>query len=128
VNKWILATLLILGAIIVGGVAYQAGLAQSMVATADGARVVAPYAYGHPYGFGWGFGFGFLGLLFPILFLFLIFGLVRAAFGPRHWGGPGPWREGPRTMFEDWHRQAHGEPSPRGEPRRPGGEASSSST
>lgn len=125
-NRWILATLLILGAVLVGGLAYEAGLAQGIVTTGQAVPAVAPYAYVHPFGF----GFGFLGLLFPILFLFLIFGLVRAAFGPRHWGGPGPWREGPRAMFEDWHRQAHGETpsSSRGDPRRPGGEASSSTT
>lgn len=119
----ILATLLILGAVLVGGIAYEAGIAQGIATTGEGVRAVAPYGYWHPFGF----GFGFLGVLFPILFLFLIFGLVRAAFGPRHRGGPGAWREGPRTMFEEWHRQAHGETSP-SSPRRPGGEASSSST
>ena len=79
---------------------YQAGVAQGVV---DAGRLpagaVVPVA-GYGYGYGWGFhGFGFLGLLFPILFLFLIFGLVRAAFGRgRHWGpgwgGRGYWGKG----------------------------------
>jgi len=103
--------LAILGAIVVGYGAFQAGLQQGVLAAGQGAAVVAPYAYGHHY------GFGPLGFLFPLLFFFLIFGLIRAAFwrGPR-WRGPrGDWqggpggdhRGGPRTMFEEWHREAH---------------------
>src|SRR5690349_5105457 len=76
----------VVGLIVVGILAgvgvgiYQAGLAQGVI---DAGRLpagaVVPVA---GYGYGYGFhGFGFLGLLFPILFLFLIFGLVRAAFG-----------------------------------------------
>jgi hypothetical protein len=92
-----------------------AGLAQSG-AVAGGA--VAPYiAYG-----GWhaGFiGFGFLGLLFPILFLFLIFGLIRAAIfgGRRGWGhggqgwhggsGPDGWRSERERYLSDLHRRLH---------------------
>jgi hypothetical protein len=92
-----------------------AGLAQSGAA-AGGA--VAPYVY---YG-GWHagfFGLGFLGLLFPILFLFLIFGLIRAAIfgGRRGWGhgdhgwhgGPGPdgWRSERERYLSDLHRRLH---------------------
>ncbi len=78
-------------------------------------------------GFGFGFGFGFF---FWILGIFLIIGLLRAAFGwggwgrgggpgrwggrggpggPWAWGGPGgtdrPGPEGPRTRFEESHRE-----------------------
>lgn len=95
----ILAILLFGG---VAGVAYEAGLAAAG-AGAPGAVVPAYPYYWHP-GF---FGFGFFGFLFPLLFLFLIFGLVRAAFG---WGGRGGygryWGGGPR-MFDEWHRELH---------------------
>ena len=96
--------LAILGAIVVGYGAFQAGLQQGVLAAGQGAAVVAPYAYGHHY------GFGPLGFLFPLLFFFLIFGLIRAASGGgRRWGGGpgGNSRGGPRTMFEEWHREAH---------------------
>ena len=89
----------------------SAGLAQSGVVAGG---VVAPYVYG--WGFGPGFGFGFLGLLFPILFLFVIFGLIRAAMfgGHRGWGhgwqqGPGPagWRSDRERYLADLHRRMH---------------------
>jgi hypothetical protein len=98
-----------------------AGLAETGNAVASGAPAVyypGPY-YGHPWGWG---GFGFFGIFFWILGIFLIFGLIRAAFGFGRWGrggrdwsnhhGPGGYG-GPRQHFEDWHRQAH----------EPGGEA-----
>lgn len=73
-----------------------------------------------------GFGFPIFGLLFGILLIFLIFGLIRAAFGFGRWGGPPhggpPWGyggpSGPggwggrRDFLEDWHRRAHGEVPP----------------
>jgi hypothetical protein len=125
--------LLIVGILVgVGTGIYQAGVAQGVV---DAGRLpagaVVPVA---GYGYGWGFhGFGFLGLLFPILFLFLIFGLVRAAFGRgRHWGpgwggrgywgkgygpgfggpgsgGPEAWREERDRQISDLHRRLHEE-------------------
>jgi len=92
--------LIVVGILVGVGVGiYQAGIAQGVVeAGRIPAGAVVPVA---GYGYGWGFhgGFGFLGILFPILFLFLIFGLVRAAFGRgRHygpgWGGRGYWGKG----------------------------------
>src|SRR5256885_3515432 len=67
---------------LLGGVfAYQLALSQGLATTIPaGAAPVAYYGYPH-----WGFGFGFLGLLFPLFFLFLIFGALRAAM----WGGRG---------------------------------------
>src|SRR5437879_4521721 len=70
----IVLTLLI--AAIVGVGAYQLGLSQGLATTGT---AVAPAVYYHPFFFG---GFGFL---FPLLFIFLVFALIRGAF----WGGMG---------------------------------------
>ena len=109
-----LILLSILGGIAVG--VYNAGVSAGLAqAGAVGAGAAAPYAYG------WGFhsvlGFGLLGLLVPILFLFLIFGLIRAAMGGgrRGWGhhgwqgGPGPegWRSERERYMADMHRRFH---------------------
>ena len=93
-------------ALVVGAFAYQLGLSQGLATTIPaGAAPVAYYGYPH-----WGFGFGFLGLLFPLFFLFLIFGALRAAmwggrggYGHRGWGGDG------RARIEELHRELHGE-------------------
>jgi hypothetical protein len=75
------------------------------------------YGWGAPYGHGH-IGFGFFGIIFWILGIFLVFALLRAAFGG--WGGGG-WGGGPggrggrQEMFEGWHREMH---------RREGGEGS----
>jgi hypothetical protein len=90
-------------AVVASILGYQAGLAQGLAATGTAA---APIAHGP-----WAFGFGLFGLLIPLLFLFLFFGLARAAFWGGHWGGgPGhhAWDRTP-PMFEEWHRRAHGE-------------------
>ena len=90
------------------------------------------------YGYGYGYhGFNFLGLLFPLFFLFLLFGLIRAAFGRgRGWGsggwghgygrghgwgpgwdredgpgGPTAWREERDRRMADLHRRLHDEES-----------------
>jgi hypothetical protein len=117
-----LALLLIVGATLLGAAAYQAGLSAGLAA--DGSAVPRPGpGYGW-YGGGFGFGFGFLGFLGTLLFFFLLFGLLRAAF----WGGPGRWRDGSgprpwegraREAFESWHREAH-EPGTTAGPRPPG--------
>src|SRR3989442_6328020 len=81
----IIVTLVI--AAIVGVGAYQLGVAQGLAATGT---AVAPAVYYHPFFFG---GFGFL---FPLLFIFLIFALIRGAFwggwGRRYGGGWGGYR------------------------------------
>ena len=131
----VVVTLAILaGAAGIGVYAYNAGVAQGLVESgklaAPGAGV-APYPfYGGP--FFWhrpfGFGFEFLGCLFPLLFFLLFFGLLRGLTGGwrRHWGwGPGghhgpwgregydgPWGKCAPPMFEEWHRQAHGQSAP----------------
>ena len=101
----VLVTLVIAG--IVGVGAYDLGVQQGLASTGT---AVAPAAYYHP--FFWG-GFGFFGFLFPLLFIFLIFGLLRAAFGGwgnRYGGGWGRYGYyGPRERLEEIHRELHGE-------------------
>jgi hypothetical protein len=120
----------------IGAEIYQSGVAQGVI---DAGRFPAgapvPVAgYG---GYGGSHGFNFLGLLFPILFLFLIFGLIRAAFSRgRGWGhsyghgygreygwgpgwdkgegagdggprGPEGWREERDRRMAELHRRLH---------------------
>jgi len=85
-------------ALIAGLIGYQIGITQSIAAQVP-AGAAPVYAY--PY---WHWGFGFFGLLFPLLFLFLIFGLARAAF----WGGRGHWGDH-RSRLEELHRELHRE-------------------
>lgn len=118
-----------------GGAVYQLGLtdgvAQGLVQGA-GSQVVVPYGYaGHG-------GFGFFGFLATLIFLFLVFGLLRTIlFGGRGghrgmhrgWGrgwdhheahggvgsdewAKGPWADRARGHLESWHRDAHAEPPP----------------
>lgn len=103
----LIATILV--AVLVGVAGYRIGISQSIAQ--GGVPVVAPIGYYyHP------FVFGFLGLLFPLLFFFLVFGVLRSLFW-RGWGGG--WHSyGPRRpdaappMFEEWHRRMHGERPP----------------
>ena len=118
-------TLLFVAVLIgIGGGIYQAGLAQGII---EAGRVPAGAAVGMAgYGFGWGFHpFGFLGLLFPLFFLFLLIGLIRAAFGfggrgrgwsHRHDGGSGDgtWHEERDRRMADMHRRLHEEEAARG--------------
>jgi hypothetical protein len=77
----------------VAGLAYQAGLSQAATTTVAAGTAAAPVVM-YP---GWGFGFaGFhlFGILFGLLFLFvmarIVFGLLFWR-GPRHWGERGEW-------------------------------------
>ena len=131
--RWpvILAVLLLAAG--VGFWAYQAGVAHGIeqsgkiVFAAPAAPGAYPYPSPYPYPYyGWHGPFGHGYFFGPLLFL--IFGLVvarvilrglfwrRAGCGP--YGGPfyggygGGYRGcGPRGRFEEWHRQAHGQPS-----------------
>jgi len=92
-------------ALVVGVFAYQLGVSQGLATTGT---AVAPALYYHPFFFG---GFG---LLFPLLFLFLIFALIRGAFwgwGGRHHGGGwgGGYYQSPRERLEALHKELHGE-------------------
>lgn len=125
-----LFSLLLLAVLVgIGAGIYQAGISQGIV---DAGRFPAGAAV--PVGgYGWGFGFhGFLGLLFPILFLLLLFGLLRAAFSRgRGWGrgyghhgygwgpgwkgngppegGPDAWREERERRMAELHKRLHEE-------------------
>jgi len=93
----------------VAGIAYNAGIARGV---AESGKItpppsgVTPYPYYGPfYGFH-PFGFGFL---FPLLFFFIFFGLLKGLFW-RPWGGyHGQYGKGVPPMFEEWHRRAHEE-------------------
>jgi hypothetical protein len=123
----------VLGA--VGVAVYDAGVAagvnqavQQAVQTGQPVPVV-PYGYG-PY---WHGGLGFFGIFFWIIGIFLIFGLIRAAFGFGRWGRGGPrgmgkWGHGPGSYgwgshgeaISDWHRELHRrEESGEADPNRP---------
>lgn len=113
--------ILLLAALVGMGVfAYNLGMTQGMAvgvqppAPAPSAAAAPvpyyPYYYGpfwfHPW------GFGFLGCLFPILGLFLIFGLFRPLFFHRMgwWRGGGPrgnWPQDVPPQVEEWHRRMH---------------------
>lgn len=117
----LLAIFLIVGAVGVGVYAYNVGVTQGMVDSGKVTPPVAPAPYAYPFAgpfffhpFGW--GFGFLSCLFPLLFFFVIFSLIRLViWGPR-WG----WRHHRHwdhdegnvpPMVEEWHRKMH-EPQP----------------
>jgi hypothetical protein len=101
--------------IAVGVGVYNAGVtagfaeAARQAATSGGTVPTYPWAYGAPYVHGpFGYGFGFGGILFGLLAVLLVIGLVRAAFGGRRWGGPGPRGWGERhDRIEAWHRELH---------------------
>jgi hypothetical protein len=129
----LLILVLIVGGGLIAATAYQAGLSTAVAtvvqAPVDGSTgtavtpvVVPGYGYGYGWhGFAWGPGFGFLGFLGTLLFIILVVGLLRAAFGAgrgrRGWDGPGgrgpagpgggPWESRAHDTFEDWHRRAH---------------------
>ena len=121
IARILLAILLIGGALTLGVSAYNAGvtagLAQTgQVVVTNGGYIApgGPYV-GYGWGWGWGHGFGFFGFFGGLLFLFLILGLLRAAFGgPRRGWGPGyghrrgwggGWEDRARETHDAWHRE-----------------------
>ncbi|MBF8290982.1 MAG: hypothetical protein HW391_1950 [Chloroflexi bacterium] len=122
-------------AIGLAGSLFQAGYMAGL--TADGAGPVGVPPYGW-HTFGWGFGGGIFHLLGSIFVLFLVIGLLKAAFwgghrgswthGPRDSWGPGgpddhhrfePWKDRARVVHDEWHRSAEGSSS--GSTARPSG-------
>ena len=123
-----LFSLIVIGVVVSLGVGvYQAGIAQGIV---DAGRYPAAAAVPVA-GYGWQ-GPGFFGILFGIFFLFLIFGLIRAAFSRRDYGpgwghhgygwgpgwskgpgsggtGPDAWREERDRRMAELHRRLHEE-------------------
>ena len=112
----VLATLALIGVLVAIGVGvYNAGVSQGIAqqgaAVASGAPVVV---YPGPYVGHWGWGFGFFGIFFWIMGIFLIFALIRAAFGFGRGGKGWTGRHGyygrygnAQDHLEDWHRRAH---------------------
>ena len=122
---------LILGA---GAFAYKAGVANGVsqapaVATAvsqaaeNGYGAPIPlmmYGYGHPYRHHFGFS-PIGGICFGIFFLFLFFGFIKMMFFSKmmrhggHHGHHGPWskhwKDGAPSMFNEWHKRAHENPT-----------------
>jgi hypothetical protein len=121
----VIATLLLVAvAIGIGAAMYNAGVTAGLAdaaiqAAASGDPAPAAGWYGYGYGPYWHgpFGFGFFGIFFWILGIFLVIGLIRAAFG---WGrgdgrrGPGGWGGG-RERMEELHRELHRRDTPNGE-------------
>jgi hypothetical protein len=126
----LVATLIVVGLLVgVGAGIYQAGVAQGVIdAGRFPAGATVPIA---GYGYGW-HGPDLFGLLFGLLFLFILFGIIRAAFfgghGGRGWGhhgydrgrgpwgrdfgpgsGPESWRAERDSRIADWHRRLHDE-------------------
>ena len=106
----LLAIILIGAAIGLGVTAYNAGVSAGLAQ--NGTVTVAPAGpyVGYAWGWGFGHGFGFFGFLGGLLFLFLLFGLIRAAFGGGHrrgWGGPGGWGDGGGRTWEERARETH---------------------
>lgn len=120
----LIALVLVAGAVTVGIYAYQFGMMQGLAQNGQLPVIVSELEAGarvYPYHYGWGepffhrpFGFlGCFGFLLPLLFFFLLFGLVRrmlwGGWGHRGWGHHG-WRgEGGPPPFEEWHKRAHGQ-------------------
>lgn len=105
-----------LAIVLVGGgiyLAYQNGFdAGAITAQAaengDGTTVVVDRGWGRG-GYGGGFGFFPFGLLFPLLFFFLIFGAFRGRWGPPRGSYGPPWggTEHMEKRLEEWHKKAH---------------------
>ena len=127
-----LATLIVVGLLVgVGAGIYQAGIAQGVI---DAGRFPAGATVPvNGYGYGWQ-GPDLFGLFFGLLFLFILFGIIRAAFfgGRGGWGrgyghghgwgpgwdkgdgpsdGPGSWRADRDSRIAEWHRKLHEEES-----------------
>jgi len=99
-NRWIPIVAAIVLSLVIGAVAYNAGVAHGIAQS--GKIVAAPYPYAYPYPgwHPWGFPFFFA----P--FFFVVFGIVilRALFWRGAWHHHG--RCGSRNL-DEWHKQAH---------------------
>ncbi|HEY7059792.1 MAG TPA: hypothetical protein VH458_24830 [Vicinamibacterales bacterium] len=107
-----IAVLLGLALVMVGGYAYNLGVVQGIaesgrVAAAPGAAPVVR-VWPHPWGFGWF-------PLFPLFFIFALLFLVRGLYWRGAWGcgyGYGYHAHGVPPAFDEWHRRAHEQPAP----------------
>jgi hypothetical protein len=121
----LLVVFLVFGAIGLGATAYNAGVSAGLahegtVVVSPSTGAPAPYA-GSGWGWGFGWGFPFFGFFGGLFFLFILFGLIRAAFGGwgrgwgrgygRGWSGSGwpderglTWEDRARETHDAWHR------------------------
>ena len=105
--------IVVVAALIIGtGIAiFNAGMAQGAAMSGQipaGAAPATPYYAPYYQPWGWWFFPGFL--CFGVFGLFLLFGLGRMIFGPRHrWGhGPWGWNNGQvPPQVEELHRRMH---------------------
>ena len=84
---------------------------------AESARVIAAPGTGVPviiWPRPWGFGFGFFPL-FPFLFILFWFFVARGLFWRGAWRGRMHGCAGVPPQFEEWHRRAHANESPKSE-------------
>jgi hypothetical protein len=121
IARVLLVLILVGGAAALGIGAYNAGVTQGLIDSgqvAPGGYIGGPYVGGWGYGWGHGIGFGFFGFLGTLLFILLLVGLLRAAFGrgrgwgpggPRGWYGPDgqsgrdAWHERVRRVHDELH-------------------------
>jgi len=124
-RRWVMVALVLIAAVAIGSIAYQAGVERGIAShppaaaapgtTPDGqAAAPAPYPY-YPYRYYGPWRFGFVGPLISLfVFFFILRALMFALFGwgwgwRRRWWRYGPDfdpRYGPYA-FEEWHRRAH---------------------
>ena len=106
--------------VIVGAIAYNIGWSDGVATHLPAGTAADPGPY--YYGYGW-HPFGFFGIFFFLLFIFGIFWLLRLAFFGRMMMRGGGWGykgggyghgvpPGIEERLQDWHKRAHGEPSP----------------
>jgi hypothetical protein len=99
----------------VGVYEYRAGVARGV--EMSGKLPAAPGWGGAPYPYYGYWHFHPFGFVFPLLLLFLVFGLARRMFGWGRWGGgPGYRRWNNPSQLDEWHRKAH-ESMPETQPR-----------
>ena len=110
---WLGVILVFLIALVAGGIGFAIGTTTTLPADASGVVAAVPVAW-----HGWGFPFfPILGILCFFLFIAFVMGMARRAawagrgwYGPHGWGGPGNG-DPRRAMLDDWHRQAHEQPT-----------------
>ena len=96
--RWIPIVAAVLLAVVVGGIAYNAGIASGIEQA--GTSVAAP---GGPYPYmGWHRAWGFPFFFGPVFFIVLWFVILRGLF----WRGHG-WSRRCGGGLDEWHRRAH---------------------
>jgi hypothetical protein len=102
---------LVVGAAI-GTTAYRAGVVRGLadagrLPVPDPGTAVPPHAYYGPFWYHGPWALGPWGFVFPLLFIWLMFMLLRGLFWGRRCGGHGAWGTDVPPRFEEWHRRVH---------------------